>query len=74
MLLRQMEMESDEDEEESSDASFDLFELENMVAVAPAAGGAAAYRDELPVYETARVVVNRGIGHGYAHGRSTRVV
>ncbi|KAL6867747.1 hypothetical protein ACP4OV_015771 [Aristida adscensionis] len=81
MLLRRMEMESDEDDEEdeeSSDASSDLFELENFAAVAPAAGGAAAYRDELPVYETTRVVLSRGIGHGhghgYAHGRSTRVV
>jgi hypothetical protein len=63
MLLRRMEMESDgDDEEDSSDASSDLFELENL-----------AYRDELPVYETTRVVLNRGgIGHG--HGRSTRVV
>uniref|UniRef100_A0A0A9E4Y7 Protein BIG GRAIN 1 n=1 Tax=Arundo donax TaxID=35708 RepID=A0A0A9E4Y7_ARUDO len=83
MLLRRMEMESDEDddeeEEENSDASSDLFELENLAAIAPAAGGAAgAYRDELPVYETTRVVLNRGIGHGhghgYANGRSTRVV
>ncbi|GJN30445.1 hypothetical protein PR202_gb18753 [Eleusine coracana subsp. coracana] len=70
MLLRRMEMESDdEDDEDSSDASSDLFELENLSAVAPAA--AAAYRDELPVYETTRV---RGIGHGYAHGRSTATV
>ncbi|RLN43227.1 protein BIG GRAIN 1 [Panicum miliaceum] len=80
MLLHRMEMDSDEDDEdeESSDASSDLFELENLAAVAPAAGGAAAYRDELPVYETTRVVLNRAIGHGhghgYAHGRSTRVV
>jgi len=80
MLLHRMEMDSDEDDEdeESSDASSDLFELENFAAVAPAAGGAAAYRDELPVYETTRVVLNRAIGHGhghgYAHGRSTRAV
>ncbi|CAL4937834.1 unnamed protein product [Urochloa decumbens] len=77
MLLHRMEMDSDEDDEEdddSSDASSDLFELENFAAVAPAAGGAAAYRDELPVYETTRVVLNRAIGHGLAHGRSTRVV
>jgi len=82
MLLHRMEMDSDEDDEdeESSDASSDLFELENFAAVAQAAGGAAAYRDELPVYETTRVVLNRAIGHGhgqghgYAHGRSTRVV
>jgi hypothetical protein len=76
MLLHRMEMDSDEDDEdeESSDASSDLFELENLAAVAPAAGGASAYRDELPVYETTRVVLNRAIGHGYAHGRSTRVV
>ncbi|KAK3150633.1 hypothetical protein QOZ80_3AG0235700 [Eleusine coracana subsp. coracana] len=71
MLLRRMEMESDDDDddEDSSDASSDLFELENLSAVAPAAG--AAYRDELPVYETTRV---RSIGHGYAHGRSTAAV
>jgi hypothetical protein len=76
MLLHRMEMDSDEDDEddESSDASSDLFDLENFAAAAPAAGGAAAYRDELPVYETTRVVLNRAIGHGYTHGRSTRVV
>ncbi|XP_062210068.1 protein BIG GRAIN 1-like [Phragmites australis] len=81
MLLHRMEMDSDEDDE-SSDASSDLFELENLAAVAPGAGGAGAYRDELPVYETTRVVLNRAVGHGhghghghgYAHGRSTRVV
>jgi hypothetical protein len=78
-LLRRMEMESDEDDEDSSDASSDLFELEDLAAVAPAAAGNAAYRDELPVYETTRVAqLNRGIvghGHGYAaHGRSTRLV
>jgi hypothetical protein len=77
-LLRRMETESDEDDEDSSDASSDLFELENLAAVAPAAGN-AAYRDELPVYETTRVAqLNRAIvghGHGYAaHGRSTRLV
>uniref|UniRef100_A0ACD5WI82 Uncharacterized protein n=1 Tax=Avena sativa TaxID=4498 RepID=A0ACD5WI82_AVESA len=78
ILLRRMEMESDEDddededdEESSSDASSDLFELENFAAVAPPGAG---YRDELPVYETTRVVLNRGIGHGYGHGRSARVV
>ncbi|CAN6296326.1 unnamed protein product [Urochloa humidicola] len=75
MLMHRMEMDSDEDDDESSDASSDLFELENFAAVAPAAaGGAAAYRDELPVYETTRVVLNRAIGHGHALGRSTRVV
>ncbi|CAD6202329.1 unnamed protein product [Miscanthus lutarioriparius] len=78
MLLHRMEMDSDEDDEdeESSDASSDLFDLENFAAVAPDAGaGAAAYRDELPVYETTRVVLGHvAIGHGYAHGRSTRVV
>ncbi|PNT78047.1 LOW QUALITY PROTEIN: hypothetical protein BRADI_1g72920v3 [Brachypodium distachyon] len=72
MLLRRMEMESDEEDEESSDASSDLFELENFTAAPPGAAG-----DELPVYETTRVVLNRGsIGghHGYGHGRSARVV
>lgn len=73
MLLRRMEMESDEDDddedEESSDASSDLFELENLAAVAPRGG--AGYSDELPVYETTRVVLNRGI---VGHGRSARVV
>uniref|UniRef100_J3LKJ4 Uncharacterized protein n=2 Tax=Oryza brachyantha TaxID=4533 RepID=J3LKJ4_ORYBR len=64
-------MESDEDDDESSDASSDLFELENFAAIAPAG---AAYRDELPVYETTRVALNRAIGHGYGHGRSARVV
>jgi hypothetical protein len=77
-LLRRMEMESDEDDEDSSDASSDLFELEDLAAVAPAAAGNAAYRDELPVYETTRVAqLNRGIvghGHGYAAHGSTRLV
>ncbi|KAM3230891.1 hypothetical protein ACQJBY_061203 [Aegilops geniculata] len=74
MLLRRMEMESDEedDEESSSDASSDLFELENFAAAAVPPG--AGYRDELPVYETTRVVLNRGIGHACGHGRSARVV
>lgn len=83
MLLHRMEVDSDEDEdddeEDSSDASSDLFELENFAAVATGAAGAAAYRDELPVYETTRVVRNRAVGHGngytHGHGRSTtRVV
>jgi hypothetical protein len=71
MLLHRMEMDSDEDDEdeEGSDASSDLFDLENFAAGAPDA--AAAYRDELPVYETTRVVLgHRAIGHG----RSARVV
>uniref|UniRef100_A0A0D9VQ54 Uncharacterized protein n=1 Tax=Leersia perrieri TaxID=77586 RepID=A0A0D9VQ54_9ORYZ len=76
MLLQRMEMESDEDDDddddESSDASSDLFELENFAAIAPAG---AAFRDELPVYETTRVALNRAIGHGFGgHGRSARVV
>uniref|UniRef100_A0ACD5WSI8 Uncharacterized protein n=1 Tax=Avena sativa TaxID=4498 RepID=A0ACD5WSI8_AVESA len=75
ILLRRMEMESDEDDEDededSSDASSDLFELENFAAVAPPGAG---YRDELPVYETTRIVLNRGIGHGHGHGRCARVV
>ncbi|CAM0871552.1 unnamed protein product [Alopecurus aequalis] len=76
MLLRRMEMESDEDDddedEESSDASSDLFELENFAAVVAPPG--AGFSDELPVYETTRVVLNRGIGHGHGHARSARVV
>lgn len=77
MLLHRMEMDSDEDDEdeEGSDASSDLFDLENFAAGAPDAAAAAAYRDELPVYETTRVVLgHRAIGHGYGHGRSARVV
>ncbi|KAG8073673.1 hypothetical protein GUJ93_ZPchr0006g46342 [Zizania palustris] len=73
MLLQRMEMESDEDDDDSSDASSDLFELENFAAIAPAGAG---YRDELPVYETTRVALNRAIGHGHGHGhgRSATVV
>ncbi|KAL5210437.1 hypothetical protein ABZP36_006060 [Zizania latifolia] len=72
MLLQRMEMESDDDDDdESSDASSDLFELENFAAIAPSGAG---YRDELPVYETTRVALNRAIGHGYGHGRSAAVV
>lgn len=60
-------------DDESSDASSDLFDLENFAAVDP--DGGAAYSDELPVYETTRLVLgHRAIGHGYGHGRSARVV
>ncbi|PWZ07634.1 Protein BIG GRAIN 1 [Zea mays] len=76
MLLHgRMEVDSDEDDDESSDASSDLFDLENFAAVDP--DGGAAYSDELPVYETTRLVLgHRAIGHGYARtgGVPTRVV
>lgn len=76
MLLHRMEVDSgDDDDDESSDASSDLFDLENFAAVDP--DGGAAYSDELPVYETTRLVLgHRAIGHGYARtgGVPTRVV
>uniref|UniRef100_A0A0A8XWD8 Uncharacterized protein n=1 Tax=Arundo donax TaxID=35708 RepID=A0A0A8XWD8_ARUDO len=49
--------------EGSSDASSDLFELENLAAVDPASGGhRRACGDELPVYGSTRVRQRNGIG------------
>ncbi|KAF0893905.1 hypothetical protein E2562_031438 [Oryza meyeriana var. granulata] len=75
-----MEVEADTDGgEESSDASSDLFELDNLAAIAPAGDRGGSYRDELPVYGTTGVGIHRDIGrrrpYGYALGRScSRVV
>ncbi|XP_062206054.1 protein BIG GRAIN 1-like [Phragmites australis] len=51
--------------EESSDASSDLFELENLAAIAPVNGGGCrggACGDELPVYGTTGVGLRHDIG------------
>lgn len=55
------EEEEDDDEccDAASDASSDLFELENLGVI-----GGERYREELPVYETTNVVTNRAIAHG----------
>ncbi|XP_040384447.1 protein BIG GRAIN 1-like [Oryza brachyantha] len=73
-----VEVEADTDGgEEGSDASSDLFELDNLAAIAPAGGRGSSYRDELPVYGT---TVHRDVGrrrrpYGYALDRSwSRVV
>ncbi|CAL4941674.1 unnamed protein product [Urochloa decumbens] len=77
-----VEVEEDTDAaggEESSDASSDLFELENLAAIAPGSGGVHCRRacgDELPVYGTTGAGLRHDIGHrrrpfGYgSHGRS----
>ncbi|KAE8659570.1 hydroxyproline-rich glycoprotein [Hibiscus syriacus] len=49
----------DNDEDTASDASSDLFELNNLSAI-----GIERYRDELPVYETTRFDTNRAIANG----------
>ncbi|OEL17371.1 Protein BIG GRAIN 1-like [Dichanthelium oligosanthes] len=79
-----VEVEEDSDGgEESSDASSDLFELENLAPIAPGSGGAHCRRacgDELPVYGTTGAGLRHDIGRrhpfGYgSHGRScNRVV
>uniref|UniRef100_A0A0A9AAU6 Uncharacterized protein n=1 Tax=Arundo donax TaxID=35708 RepID=A0A0A9AAU6_ARUDO len=51
--------------EESSDASSDLFELENLAAVDPESGGGVHRRacgDELPVYGSTRFGHRNDIG------------
>uniref|UniRef100_A0A0E0M7D8 Protein BIG GRAIN 1-like n=1 Tax=Oryza punctata TaxID=4537 RepID=A0A0E0M7D8_ORYPU len=70
-----MEVEADTDGgEESSDASSDLFELDNLASIAPAGGRGGSYGDELPVYGTTGVGIRRDIGrrrpYGYAPCRS----
>lgn len=53
------EEDDDDDCDAASDASSDLFELENLGVI-----GGERYREELPVYETTNVVTNRAIAHG----------
>ena len=77
-----VEVEGSDGGEESSDASSDLFELENLAALAPANGGSGCRRtceDELPVYGTTGAGLAQDIGlvrrrpFGYvSHGRSCR--
>ncbi|KAF8720453.1 hypothetical protein HU200_023696 [Digitaria exilis] len=71
-------VEVEEDSEKSSDASSDLFELENLAAIGTRSGGAHFRRacgDELPVYGTTGVGLRHDIsrrrpfGHG-SHSRS----
>ena len=79
-----VEVEEDSDGgEQSSDASSDLFELENLAAIAPGSSATRCRRacgDELPVYGTTGAGLRHGIGRrrpfGYGtHGRSwSRVV
>ncbi|AQK65560.1 Protein BIG GRAIN 1-like [Zea mays] len=78
-----VEVEDSDGGEESSDASSDLFELENLAALAPANGGPGCRRtceNELPVYGTTGAglgndsrLVRRRRPFGYvSHGRSCR--
>ncbi|TKV93864.1 hypothetical protein SEVIR_9G257300v4 [Setaria viridis] len=78
-----VEVEDSDGGEESSDASSDLFELDNLAAIAPATGGGHCRRacaDELPVYGTTGAGLRHDIGRrlpfGYSsHGRScSRVI
>ncbi|PAN47495.1 hypothetical protein PAHAL_9G296200 [Panicum hallii] len=79
-----VEVEEDSDGgEQSSDASSDLFELENLAAIAPGSSGTRCRRAcgaELPVYGTTGAGLRHDIGRrrpfGYGtHGRSSsRVV
>ena len=66
-LLRSMDVEVDMDGgEKSSDASSDLFELENLAANAPEGGLSGrdgSYGNELPVYCSTGVGLPRGIAH-----------
>ncbi|XP_039144612.1 protein BIG GRAIN 1 [Dioscorea cayenensis subsp. rotundata] len=51
--------EMEEDDDVASDASSDLFELENLTAIG------SGYHDELPVYETTNLGTNRAIAYGF---------
>lgn len=84
-LLRPVDVEAHIDGgEKSSDASSDLFELENLAATASESGRwdrDGSYGNELPVYGTTGVGLHRGIGHPrpyeygpYGLGRSCRKV
>lgn len=58
-----MKYEDDDDEDDDDDvsnASSDLFELENFEAI-----GMEKYGDELPVYETTHLDMNLAIGNGF---------
>ncbi|RWW36307.1 hypothetical protein BHE74_00058681 [Ensete ventricosum] len=63
-LLRRFE----EEEDDMSDASSDLFELENLTVMGAAGGGGGGggggYRHELPVYESTHPGTSRGISRG----------
>uniref|UniRef100_A0A3B5YSL0 Protein BIG GRAIN 1-like n=1 Tax=Triticum aestivum TaxID=4565 RepID=A0A3B5YSL0_WHEAT len=84
-LLRPADVEAHIDGgEKSSDASSDLFELENLAATASESGRwdrDRSYGNELPVYGTTGVGLHRGIAHPrpyeygpYGLGRSCRKV
>jgi len=49
----------EEDDDVASDASSDLFELENLTAIG------SDYHDELPVYETTNIGKNCAIAYGF---------
>ncbi|XP_064947668.1 protein BIG GRAIN 1-like [Musa acuminata AAA Group] len=59
-LLRRFE----DEEDDMSDASSDLFELENLTVMGAGGGGGGGYRHELPVYETTHPGTNRAISRG----------
>ncbi|KAJ1257047.1 hypothetical protein BS78_K229300 [Paspalum vaginatum] len=68
-----VEVEGSDGGEESSDASSDLFELENLAAVAPAnrrSGCRRACGDELPVYGTTGAGLRHDVGRRrpFGHG------
>jgi hypothetical protein len=57
-ILRGLERD-EEEEEDSSDSSSDLFELEDLTV-----GIERRFRDELPVYGTTSLGINKGVPHG----------
>lgn len=62
-VMKQVINENDDDDEDAaSDASSDLFELDNLSAIG---NGIEKYYQELPVYETTRLDTNRAIANGF---------
>jgi hypothetical protein len=61
VFLRGLERD-EEEEEDSSDSSSDLFELEDLTV-----GIERRFRDELPVYGTTSIGINKGVPHGLCH-------
>ncbi|KAJ6824116.1 putative protein BIG GRAIN 1 [Iris pallida] len=62
-LLQEL-MATEEREDYESDSSEDLFELENLGGIVGENNGGASFRDELPVYETTSLGINRAIARG----------
>ncbi|KAL9228517.1 hypothetical protein vseg_004091 [Gypsophila vaccaria] len=59
-IRKEFKDDEDEDDDDESCCSSDLFELDNILEV----GVSDKYRQELPVYETTHVNINRAIANG----------